>query len=254
MLPHQPIRIDRSTGFSLIELLVVIAILSVLLSFLVPSSRRATEAAEEVICKANLREQGKGVISYGTETGFLPPSYTREFGILFAVWPTLIRQHVGTGTDMFNCPTAPDDAHWKQKFGSGLAPKWGYENDEIRLQSGGRGSWKFSYGHNNDGTHAGSYPTIGMGDPWNMARVSAVVSPPSFMMIADSMIDGVWDHFIDEDVPGEEPAQRHRGGAYVLLGDGHVDFIIPGPYLDHGNTGANDPDLRRRWNLDDQPH
>jgi prepilin-type N-terminal cleavage/methylation domain-containing protein len=246
---HNPCR----RAFTLIEVLVVVSIIVILVALLMPGLRNVREAAREIVCQSNLRQIGFGVRMYSNASRYLPPSYTGGF----AVWPSLIRQHAGGETGIFNCPVADASAYWEKTFGSGLPAEWGYEKDEVRRRVGGSGSWSFSYGHNNGGTADSSVPPLGMGDPFaprNYVPAAKVVQPDNFMMIADSLIDGVWDHFIDEDIPGEEPAVRHRDGAFVLFNDEHVEHIIPGPYLDLANTGANDPELRRRWNNDNEPH
>ena len=240
-------------GFSVPEMLAVIAIIVIIISILLPSLREGKTIAREAVCRSNLHQIGLGVRGYALESRFLPPSYTGGY----AVWPSLIRQFTQGRTEVFYCPEAPAEAKWIVEYGSGLPAAWGYEEDEVRRRVGGSGSWPFSYGHNNGGTADGSIPPLGVGDPFNdqyYVRSASVAAPSNFMVIADSLIDGVWDHFIDEDVPGEEPATRHHGGAFVVFADAHVEWINPEPYLDIGNTRANDPDLRRRWNNDNLPH
>lgn len=241
-------------GFTLVELLVVIAVLSILLAILTPMAMKSIVFAKEASCRSNLRQIGIGAVAYGTETGYLPPSYIGGPPYTTAVWPALVRQYSGGSTDFFYCQIAPEAARWKVEYGSGLPAAYGYAADERRLRAGGAGSEPFSYGHNNGGTRDGSRPQLGMGDPWNQSLLSSMVSPVSFFMFADVMINGRWDHFIDEDIPGEEPSVRHRGGSFFVYGDNHVEWLIPGPYLDHGNTGSNNPDFRRHWNIDNQPH
>lgn len=247
---------SRQLAFSIPEMLAVIAIIVIIISILLPGMRQARETAREVICNSNLHQMGVAARGYAVDDRYLPQSYYGGY----AVWPAVLRQYTNGNTDVFYCPAAPAESKWMVAFGSGLPAQWGYEADEVRRRVGGSGSWSFSYGHNNDGTNAGlrnaQGASLGVGDPFSGREVmaSTVVSPSNFIMISDSLVDGRWDHFIDEDVPGEEPATRHHGGAYFVFADAHTEYLDPEPYLDHSNTGANDPSLRRRWNNDNEPH
>jgi prepilin-type N-terminal cleavage/methylation domain-containing protein len=59
-------KINRK-GFTLIELLVVIAIIALLLAILMPSLRKAKEAAMRVRCASRLKQWGLAIQMYGTE-------------------------------------------------------------------------------------------------------------------------------------------------------------------------------------------
>ncbi len=66
----------RPGGFTLIELLVVIAIISLLVSVLLPSLRKAKELARSTICKSNLRNVGVAMLLYAEEyAGWTPVVY-----------------------------------------------------------------------------------------------------------------------------------------------------------------------------------
>ena len=54
----------RRKGFTLIELLVVIAIIAILMAILMPALQRVKEQAQEVTCRANLRQYGLAQAMY----------------------------------------------------------------------------------------------------------------------------------------------------------------------------------------------
>lgn len=78
---HPGLRVDFCRAFTLVELLVVIGIIAVLIGILLPALSRAREAANVVVCGANLRSMGQALSLYVTESnGWLPGPYTSGAG------------------------------------------------------------------------------------------------------------------------------------------------------------------------------
>jgi len=68
--------ITRKKGFTLVELLVVISIIAMLLAILMPSLQKAREAAKDVVCKSNLKQQGLMLGAYAADSkGRFPEHY-----------------------------------------------------------------------------------------------------------------------------------------------------------------------------------
>ena len=57
----------ETAGFTLIELLVVIAIISLLVSILIPSLKRAKELTRRVVCASNLHQMGVALMTYSAD-------------------------------------------------------------------------------------------------------------------------------------------------------------------------------------------
>jgi prepilin-type N-terminal cleavage/methylation domain-containing protein/prepilin-type processing-associated H-X9-DG protein len=75
--------INKKTGFTLIELLVVIAIISLLVSILLPSLRKAKDLAKAVVCLTQLGQIQKASIMYSVDyNDYLPWAF--DGGVDFA--------------------------------------------------------------------------------------------------------------------------------------------------------------------------
>ncbi len=241
-------------AFTVPEMLAVVAIIVIVISILLPAVGKARDRARFVICRSNLHQIAIGSRSYSIDSQHLPTGWTSNY----VVWLGEIFWYT-PDPDLFYCPTAPSIAKWAgPKWGSGLPAKHGYKADQQRV---GIGEY-FSYGHNNDGTNAGSHIGVGEGDfghAKSWIKSASVRAPSSFIMYGDSTVDTLWDHFIDEDYEDgsgrtEYPADRHDQGAHLAFGDGHVEWDLQVRLWILGTQGTVLPELRRRWNNDHEPH
>ena len=133
----------KRNGFTLIELLVVVAIISLLVSILVPSLRRAKDMAKAVVCATNLKHIGLGYHFYGQDNdGWLPANlldYMYTPYILYIIPPNdsyyndglLYRDKYITNGRVFFCPG------WLKEHGSGYETNWYWSYDPPSTYTGG---------------------------------------------------------------------------------------------------------------------
>jgi prepilin-type N-terminal cleavage/methylation domain-containing protein/prepilin-type processing-associated H-X9-DG protein len=79
---------DRSKAFTLIELLVVIAIISLLVSILLPSLRKARDLAQSVVCQSNIRNYQLAAVQFATS-----PQHIEGMGTFDGALPTIARAY-----------------------------------------------------------------------------------------------------------------------------------------------------------------
>ena len=86
----------RPMGYSLVEILVVISIIAALLGLLIPSLKRATDAAKLSHCASNLRQMGQAFSAYANDfEESLPPGQvmhdtnTSVYAIWGKTWPVI---------------------------------------------------------------------------------------------------------------------------------------------------------------------
>jgi prepilin-type N-terminal cleavage/methylation domain-containing protein/prepilin-type processing-associated H-X9-DG protein len=252
-------------GFTLIELLVVVAIIAILAGLLLPALAKAKEKARAIKCTSNLRQMGLAMILYSDASGFYPVGISPAQGSAW-IWPTQLRQYTSSGSDVeiFKCPSAPDQAQWVVKFGSGLPASDGYFQDEVRLIPGG--SSFMSYGYNVWGAYAGLVPNqcLGVyeGDPqYGATRASTVEKPVDMIALGDSNWDlqrngdRDWSGFIGMYAERQWPLDLHRGRANIFFCDGHCQPMKRTEFVAQLLTplGAQEY-VARLWNRDNTPH
>jgi prepilin-type N-terminal cleavage/methylation domain-containing protein len=116
---------SRPRAFTLVELVVVIAIIAILIAFLLPSLRRARDAAQSAQCMSNLRGWAQAVVMYTAENrgrywidwGNYPPPGSGQ-----GTWMRVLSGYY-RNVDRFRfCPVATDPT---DSWGSTTFTAWG---------------------------------------------------------------------------------------------------------------------------------
>jgi prepilin-type N-terminal cleavage/methylation domain-containing protein len=182
--------VKRLAAFTLIELLVVIAILAVLLSLMLPSLRKAKDAARTTLCKSHLRELGSAWQTYtidyreramplsywdSADTGGGPAIYwwgdhgspttpvNHDIGFL----STYLAARIGERT-VYECPSQPWGTYRAQ--GGSREPTTTYGYNGYYLSPAKTPGWAGEIGHR----------------PWR--RVFEIRYPSQLIVFADTMI------------------------------------------------------------------
>ena len=229
-----------ASGFTMIELLVVIAIIAMLAALLLPALSRAKESAKSAVCKSNLRQQGIALQIYADDHGFYPPA--SEFYQLNSLknrsWENILPR-TGWSQSIFDCPK-------REVAGYGINER-GTEWPEGAFDP-------------NDLLHLGLAGHVDYTKPWTFVWLvpAAKIKVPSDMIaVGDS-------HEIGPDVkmgqlriimagPQILPyafgtGARHNRGANLVFCDGHVECAKQSLWR------RKTPEVRRRWNSDNEPH
>lgn len=199
-------------GFTLIELLVVIAIIALLMSIILPTLKRAKEAAKRVHCFYNVRtlttawlmyiDENQGKLPKGWAeplptdpgwVGFSSPAWTIQEQLTKLANESLIYPYLNT-TDVFRCP---------------IAPKW-----EVRT---------YGLSHSMNG-----WVGLGSGGGELITKFSAIKNPGGRFTFLDGYYndwDASWMIFYDEEAWWNAIPIRHGAGGNVFsFVDGHADF------------------------------
>jgi prepilin-type N-terminal cleavage/methylation domain-containing protein/prepilin-type processing-associated H-X9-DG protein len=100
-------RAKRSIKFTLIELMVVISIIAILASLLLPSLKKAKEAAYSISCKGNLKSIGIALPLYSDDWGNWMPTSNTTATTGNQYWSDFLLPYLGDNKTIFYaCPSA----------------------------------------------------------------------------------------------------------------------------------------------------
>ncbi|HAU36845.1 MAG TPA: hypothetical protein DCX07_03920 [Phycisphaerales bacterium] len=181
----------------MIELLVVIAILSLLVSLLMPSLKRARDLAKSVVCMSNVRQCGVGFYVYANDFGGVVTEQTvgapgGGSGAV-ALWPYFLSAGYSTFTQATGGPSyvgslvirCPAKQHYMEDYSTTSPPPIGglpnrayalYTSFGSSENGGAHSDWNFSFT-----TIFGPSSFYG-----RFQRTYMVPSPGHIVMLADS--------------------------------------------------------------------
>jgi len=195
-------------AFTLIELLVVVAIIALLVSILLPALSTAREAAREAVCKAHEHSLYLAFAGYQNDYNSikmagLAPGEPPEM----EWWMMRILPYVGQNTEIFQCPSTPENDRWMfhaSVFRKGVLYAM---NDSLR-QLGPRLEGPYPFG--NDVVRAkgpSEMPLLGE------VKYGLMLGPPYWI-------------YWQPGTPWCYARFYHRDGQNFLYCDGHVEWIF----------------------------
>lgn len=236
-------------GFTLIELLVVIAIISLLVSILLPSLKKAKDMALSVVCMSNLRGVGMANVMFAEEAdGFTPYIATFWFSdsrrFPGRAWhQTLVHDGFTEDSNVFLCPSS----NYPEYLG-------GYNDtyeDENGVPLPNNGGVSKTYGMRSHVQMAGAedprYNISGAGMVTGTDTTGNTItfgSASEFLYIADSIyfapfMGGHLEpfYYFYTNIVTDRPAHlRHNGSANFAFADAHVESLDSDDLL--GNYGG----------------
>ena len=192
----------QKRGFTLIELLVVIAIIAVLMGILMPALNRVKKQAQNMTCRARLKQWG---LMFKLYTDAHDGQFNQGWGVgETTLWMNALRPYYEDEWDMFRCPTAKtvaiDGSDW------GTFKSW---SRDVDTPGGGSrvfvGSYSINSWTNNVNGPRGDRP-----EAWFWKSTLKAVGPTNNIPVfADSTWMDAWAR--NTDTPPENPLDFGSG-------------------------------------------
>ena len=277
----------RKPGFTLIELLVVIAVIAILAALLLPALSRARIAADNTVCRNNLRQYAVALGMYVNDFGYYPPLRFTETNHPpsslsdYSYWHVRLEPYTKTKWIEWipACPPYPQGINAELP-----RPKTIQDCPSYARLPGAREPGASAYGYNSDGFAALTGPqSLGLSgneDYWGPADPNAflpatqVLCPSDMVAVGDACLVDVSGYFAyspysiypyngTDDTLGLNAvfsgpysvanakwlARRHAGRWNFAFCDGHTENRRIREMFD-----PRQPDQVKRWNNDHQPH
>jgi prepilin-type N-terminal cleavage/methylation domain-containing protein len=258
----------RKFGFTLVELLVVIGVVAILGSLLLPALVRAKEQGRTARCGSNVRQMMVAMRMYVDDFGCYPAvyrweesGYTKDWQEVLAPYLSLQSPYVLpeeppaeylTTVSVFKCPSYKEYGSRCYADGGGLAfvpwSMYGYNSQSpYALSRSAVGPDDSDTSYTGEAMIARPAEMIAIGDADLVAyeKPMTVVGKIDLQYIPIKYRQGNAALFEREQKAVKE---RHNGRELIGFCDGHAESI---PFM---KLFANEPEARRIWNYDYQPH
>jgi prepilin-type N-terminal cleavage/methylation domain-containing protein/prepilin-type processing-associated H-X9-DG protein len=249
---NSKMQIKPRDGFTLVELLVVIAIIGILIFLLLPAVQAAREASRRTHCKNNIKQTGQAMHNYLEAEKCFPPAHFNKSTVNHS-WVVFLLPYIEEESDFKKInltiawnATANKPWTYDKNLSFMMCPTSEHKEkgrgdyagiNGCRGLTGLPSGWEY-----NQSYAAGLLIAIGSDYPKNakirpkhvtdgMSKTLAIVECAGRIDSNYHWADGgqsfAQHHPIHDPEDGRknEICSDHSGGAHVLMGDGHVNFM-----------------------------